>query len=457
VNASSVTTLRPSRPGGDRQVGGGPGPAPWSLSEPAQVPVKRTSLAYVFLCCFVLIYWARPNYWVPGASGIPFAKITGALAIASFFLWFFLERKDALSLPREMVFLLLLYIQMCLAIPFSVWRGGSFDVVIVEYSKVVAVTMVAMMTITSFTHLRRLIFIQTATVLLMVVLALSGHGSITESAIGGRLGGTFGGTYANPNDFALDLALIFPFAFAFLLTTSKFLWKAFWLVSMGLLVYTVLATLSRGGLLALLVGAVAAIWEFAVKGRRHHWIFLAVIGAALVVIFAGPAGYAQRVSTIFHPDEDVTGSSGDRRVLLDRGIRLTEQHPFFGVGPGQFQVVSGQEARDWHVAHNTYVEMSSEAGIPALILFLLIVSGAFSSLRRGRKLVAEDVSAQVLIGAVRASLLAFAVGAMFADTAYQFFPYFLFAYAVAILRIAQHESAVQKELDPVAMVTHNYA
>lgn len=420
--------------------------------ETAPRPAEKTSLAYVFLSFFVLIYWTRPNYWVPGTGEIPFAKISGALAITSFILWFLLERRSALSLPREMIYLILLYIQLCLAIPFSVWQGGSFDLVILEYSKIVLITLVAMMTITSFTRLRRLIFIQTATVLFMAVLALSGHGSITNSAIGGRLAGSFGGTYDNPNDFALDLALIFPFAFAFLLMTRSFLWKAVWFVGMGILIYTVLATLSRGGLLALLVGAVAAIWEFAVKGRRWHWIFLVVISAMAVVIFSGPAGYAQRVSTIFHPEADVTGSSGARRELLDQGIRVTEQHPFFGMGPGQFQGISG-----WHVAHNTYLQLSSEAGIPALILFLMILGGAFSSLRRGRKLLAEDVSAQVLIGAVRASLLALAVGALFADTAFQFFPYFLVAYSAAIFQIGQRMNAREKGLDPVILRTHNYA
>jgi O-antigen ligase len=324
-----------------------------------------------------------------------------------------------------------------------------------EYSKIVMVALVAMMTISSFKQLRGLIYIQTATVLLMAFLALTGHGSVTESAIGGRLAGTFGGTYQNPNDFALDLALIFPFAFAFLLTTRRIMWKVFWFLSMGLLIYAILATLSRGGLLALLVGAVVAIWEFAVKGRRWYWILLIAIGALALVILSGPAGFGKRVSTIFNPDEDVTGSSNDRRTLLDRAIRLTEQHPFLGVGPGQFQVESGREAHDWHVAHNTYLELSSEAGVAALALFLLMLNGAFSSLRRGRKIVAENVNAQVLIGALRASLFALMVGSLFADTAYQFFPYFLIAYSVVVFRIAEPTKVPPKVMEPLALRTQS--
>jgi putative inorganic carbon (HCO3(-)) transporter len=455
VNAPFLPTLQPSPLAGNRQAESARGTASLPLDDASAKLAEKTSLAYIFLASFVLIYWARPNYWVPGASGVPFAKISAALAIVSFVLWLFSGRRGALKIPREMVVLLLLYAQMCIAIPFAIWRGFSFTLVLQEYSKIVMVTFVAMMTITSFKHLRRLVYIQTATVLLMAVLALTGHGSVTESAIGGRLAGTFGGTYSNPNDFALDLAMIFPFAFAFLVSSRRVAWKIFWFVSMGLLIYTVLATFSRGGLLALLVAASASMWEFAVRGKRWHWVFVIVLGAIAIIGFSGPAGFGNRVSTIFHPDEDKTGSSSDRRVLLDRGIETTLQHPLVGIGPGNFPLVSAKEANDWHSTHNTYVQLSSEAGIPALILFLLMFAGAFSSLRRGRKLVPDDKNAQVLIGAVRASLLALAIGAFFADTAYQFFPYFLVAYAAALLQITRKINEREKELHPVPVGTYD--
>ncbi len=457
VSPQFMTALSPSYAAGNRDLKSSLIATSLPPGDAERGPVERTSLAYFFLACFVLIYWARPSYWVPGAGGIPFAKITGALAVGGFFLWFILERRRGLSLPREMIYLLLLFFQLCLAIPFSIWPGGSFELVVLEYSKIVLVTVVAMMTITSLTRLRRLVFIQTATVTLMAAVAISGHGTMVDSLYGQRLAGIFGGTYGNPNDFALDLALIFPLAFALLLSTRNVAWKALWFVSMGLVIYTVLATYSRGGLLALLVGAGVATWEFAVKGRRLRWILLLVMSGLVIVILSGPAGYGRRLATIFNPNDDVTGSAQDRTVLAERAWSVTVHSPLWGVGPGNFQVVSGtSDAHDWHDAHNTYLQLSAEAGIPALILFLLMFKAAFSSLRSGLRLT-KDANAIVLAGGLRASLFAFAVGAFFGNTAYHFFPYFLVAYSSAFRQIAGRIEAPPPEPSAIAEEAHTYA
>jgi hypothetical protein len=84
-----------------------------------------------------------------------------------------------------------------------------------------------------------------------------------------------------------------------------------------------------------------------------------------------------------------------------------------------------------------------------------MLNGAFSSLRRGRKIVAENVNAQVLIGALRASLFALMVGSLFADTAYQFFPYFLIAYSVVVFRIAEPTKVPPKVMEPLALRTQS--
>ena len=59
--------------------------------------------------------------------------------------------------------------------------------------------------------------------------------------------------------------MVFPFAFAFLLATRNLASKAFWFLSMGLIIYAVLLTYSRGGFIALLAAGAVVMWEFAVK------------------------------------------------------------------------------------------------------------------------------------------------------------------------------------------------
>ncbi len=51
------------------------------------------------------------------------------------------------------------------------------------------------------------------------------------------------------------------------------------------------------------------------------------------------------------------------RTLLKQSISMAFHHPLFGVGPGNFPVVTGE----WRVAHNSYTELAAEAGFPALV------------------------------------------------------------------------------------------
>ena len=123
-----------------------------------------------------------------------------------------------------------------------------------------------------------------------------------------------------------------------------------------------------------------------------------------------------------------------RRELLTMSLSITAHHPLLGIGPGNFQGYT----ETWHVTHNTYTELTSECGIPALILFLLIIRAAFRNLQRVQKtpLYANDAETRLITGGLWASLAGYLVGAFFASTAYQLFPYFLVAYTTALFNIA---------------------
>lgn len=388
-------------------------------------------LAHAGVLLFMAVYCVRPQDWIPGAAAMPFAKISGFLALASFFVNVLLERRGLLSLPREMIFLILLFGQLCLAVPFSIWRGGSFRIAVTQFSEVVLITIVIAMTTSSLVRLRRLMFVHAASVAVMTAVAVW-----TDRTMGGvysRMRGVVGGVFDNPNELAISVALVFPFCFWFLLGTRGPVRKATWAVCMAMMSYAVLMTYSRAGLLALLTALIVCVLEFGLKGRRHSLVILAGLAGLCLLLFSGPVRYGERVGSMFNPDSDPTGSAQQRKELLRRGLDLTAEHPLFGVGPGNFQVVSG----NWLATHNTYTELSSEAGIPALILFLLVFGRTFFNARRARQLASGDVSFLLLAGALRASLAAFVVGAFFEDTAYHFFPYFLVGYASALHQIAR--------------------
>ena len=81
-------------------------------------------------------------------------------------------------------------------------------------------------------------------------------------------------------------------------------------------------------------------------------------------------------------------SSESREYLLKQSIIFTFTHPVFGVGPGQFSSYEGGlrteegERGSWHETHNTFTQISSECGIPAMLCYIGAVFTTFAMLNR---------------------------------------------------------------------------
>src|ERR1700730_17732036 len=101
-----------------------------SPDQPRQKFSAKLTVPYLGVLLFSMVYFARPQDWIPGAADVPVAKITGFLALGSFLLS--LLGRAKLSMSRGTWLLFALFGQLCLAIPFSAWRGGSFDLVVYD-------------------------------------------------------------------------------------------------------------------------------------------------------------------------------------------------------------------------------------------------------------------------------------------------------------------------------------
>src|SRR3984893_16761445 len=181
---------------------------------PAQLRKKLSitqSISYFSVLLFSIIYFARPEDWIPGARDIPVAKIVGFVALGTFLLNLLVRGK--LNLSRGVLLLLVFFGQLCLAIPFSTWRGGSFDLVY-EFSKIVLIVLLLVQAVDTFPRLRQLIFVQTAAVITISVVSL-----VNKTQIAGRITGSVGGIFGNPNDLAAVISIVMPFCFAFLQVT----------------------------------------------------------------------------------------------------------------------------------------------------------------------------------------------------------------------------------------------
>jgi O-antigen ligase len=125
----------------------------------------------------------------------------------------------------------------------------------------------------------------------------------------------------------------------------------------------------------------------------------------------------------------------------------------FGVGPDQFAAAVNQDAAGagrqvpWLGTHNTYTQVSSECGIPALIFYLAVIGLCLRSNLRLYRLT-RDVPAYGEVAALSRCLLAgtlvFAVSAFFFHMAYSPYLPSLAGFTVALHLAARGPRIVLK-------------
>lgn len=399
----------------------------------AEIPGKQRQVnkpagaAFFWLSAFYVVYCARPEDWFSFLSLLPLAKITGIGAFLALLLGSKKSGRKFSQLPIESHFLLGIIAILSLSAVFSpVWRGGAISHTL-DFSKVYIIWVLTFLLLTELPRFRRIIFIQAGAVPLVSLISLIKGRSVA------RLDGVLGGIYSNPNDLAFAIVLSLPFCLMFLLTTRKPLSKVMWSLGMMIMLVALFKTASRGGLITLVVAGIVCLWHFGVKGRRLYLIAISAI-AVIVLLVAAGGTMRDRFSTFWSGELDsrqektAYESYEQRQFLMQRAIEGVEHYPILGIGAQNFETYSTV----WREVHMSYLQIAVEGGIPSLILYLLFFWRGFKNLRYLRK--RKDLSPELtlFVGALHASLVGFAVGALFSPEAYEFFPYFAVAYTAAL-------------------------
>lgn len=412
--------------------------------------MKSASMAFFWLSGFYVVYCLRPEDWVHPLAVIPLAKITGIGAFLALLLGSSRSSRKFKQLPVESHYLLAMIGVLSLsAVVSPVWRGGAISHTM-DFAKVYIVWILTFLLVTDFDKFRRIIVIQSGSVpLVCLVSMIKGHGVA-------RLDGVLGGIYSNPNDLAFAIVLSMPFCLTFVLTTKKMMYRFLWASGMIVMLLALFKTASRGGFITLIVSGMVCLWHFAVKGRRMYLIFLSALAVLILFISSGNT-LQQRLSSMWsdeldtHQEKVAYASFEERQFLMERAWTGIKEYPLLGVGAQNFETYSTV----WREVHMTYMQIAVEGGIPSLILYLLFFWRGFRNLRlllKHKKLPTEQT---LFIGALHASLIGFAVGALFSPEAYQFFPYFAVAYTSALLNLVQESDKHAQSPVPERPVTRN--
>jgi O-antigen ligase len=392
--------------------------------------------AFFWLSAFYLVYCSRPEDWIPGMRYLPLAKITGIFAVLGLISSWGKTQRKFKDLPRESFYLLALIGVLIPSALFSpIWRGGAL-LRTLDFAKVYLAFVLTFLLVTTFKRLRRIIFIQAASVVVVSVVSIVlGHSKP-------RLQGVIGGIYSNPNDLAFAVVLSVPFCLAFLLTSKNFLMKLAWLAGMLIMGLTLFMTASRGGFVTLVVAGTVALWHFGVRGRRLGLIVGSGFTVVLLLVVAGGPLMKRMKAIEGGASAEGTGATSayesyeERKFLMVKALHGIVEHPLLGLGVRNFSVYSGV----WADVHMTYLQIAVEGGIPSLILYLMFFSRGFRNLRQLRRRKDLDMHTRLLVGGLHSSMVGFVIGALFAPEAYQFFPYFAVAYtSTLVATIAEQE------------------
>ena len=287
-----------------------------------------------------------------------------------------------------------------------------------------------------------------AAVFVLILYARGGVNAVTNSEVT---------VFYDRNELALMLVVLLPAVVHFMRAGEPAVRRAFALGCFLLFVFTIVRGGSRGGLVGLsaVLGYVLLTFRTVPRSTR-----VAVAAGAVLLLAGGGAMYWARMRTILQPtaDYNVSASYG-RAAIWQRGLRYVRERPLAGVGASGFAVAEHElsplarrrimAGRPVHLlnAHNIFVQVAAELGLPGLVVFVALLvqmARTLRRVRRGRDRYARTPAvAQVLL----AALLGYVVCGFFLSAAYFPFLFLLIGLVAALAAIARSEEPLTRQWD----------
>lgn len=187
------------------------------------------------------------------------------------------------------------------------------------------------------------------------------------------IGRDIGSMLGDPNDLAL--VLLFPVSFAMTYSFHGPKWQRALSVSvLVIMIMSVLATQSRGGLL----GIACVLFAMTLMKSRSIVLpsIISGIGLLALIVLAGISDRSSGGAAESGIDESAMG----RIYAWQAALNMAISNPFTGVGLNNFYYNYYFYSPHWdgknHAVHSTWLQILSETGFVGLVLFLLMVIGA---------------------------------------------------------------------------------
>lgn len=280
-----------------------------------------------------------------------------------------------------------------LSMPFGISLGASGSFFISTYSKVLVTGLLFVVGIRTPRHLWYMAWSWVISCGIWSIMAFTVFD--VESAIASKTQRLAELYMFDSNDLGLILVTGIPLTLFVIETTRAPLGKILGLVCLGGIGATLAITGSRGAMVGLTVVLFSILISAKHVALSKRLGFVAVVIALLAV--AAPPGYWDQMQTIVAPKQDYNWTDTDgRKAVALRGVDYMKAYPVFGLGISNFPRAEGTISSKakahvpgtglrWTAAHNTWIEVGSEMGVFALLLWCSIILQGTVGLWRIRK------------------------------------------------------------------------
>lgn len=274
-----------------------------------------------------------------------------------------------------------------------------------------------------------------------------------------RFGGRLGVGVSETNYFGANLLLVIPVALAIAWQQPTRGRRLLWLGGVLVLVLSLVLTASRGAFLGFCVMAV--VFAYRRKGILGVVGGLAILTAVVLPTELGTRALATLTGSETEAPAGLDASNRAHEALFWGGVRMMLDHPLTGVGPFRFGQLSRQYSGLDHgyIAHNSYLEIAAEMGIPVLLIFLVLIVTVFGVLRRVARADRGPETREVAgwAEALRYGMLGFLVAGFFISAQYEKLFWLLVFLTIPLERIvhqpAELADAVAPDAEPQALAT----
>ncbi|HEX4632764.1 MAG TPA: O-antigen ligase family protein [Gemmatimonadales bacterium] len=369
------------------------------------------------------------------------------------------ERSRQLKTIRHPITSLALgiFVWMLFSIPGGVYPGLSFGFIFKDFIKTLLMFIIIAASIRSVLDAERLVKVHIAGCMIYALYVLAK----VQIGSDGRFGELF---YYDANGLGLILATTLPLVVFYTRPGVALRWRLAAVAACGIIVLTLMKTGSRGAFLALLATGLFLLFGFRAIPTKIRVGSIAIV--AVLFLAVGSDKYWEMMGTLLHPENDYNWSGKNetgRMEVWKRGIGYTMAYPIFGVGADAFPIAEGTISPladrqsvgigvKWSAAHNSFVQIAAELGVPGFVMFLLILYNIFKTLvivaRRARQPggrgggdpgthIEDAALAQVLM----ASTVAYMVAGFFLSEAYSPFLFSLMGIVVGLSKAYSRPTA----------------